>query len=101
MKKIALITGGQRGIGLGIARELADAGYDVALTAEVPADTSEVVSTLEELGSFPIKALYFQHDLREVDAINDLLDQVEKDLGKITTFVSNAGVPAKVRGELV
>jgi NAD(P)-dependent dehydrogenase (short-subunit alcohol dehydrogenase family) len=101
MTKVALISGGQRGIGLGIAHQLASAGYKLALASEIPADAEEVVSALEELGAYSEKTRYYRHDLREVDAINELLEQVEKDLGPVTTFVSNAGVAAKVRGDML
>ena len=101
MTRVALISGGQRGIGLGIAHQLASAGYHLALASDLPADAEEVVSALEQLGAFSGKTRYYRHDLREVDAITDLLQQVEKDLGPVTTFVSNAGVPAKVRGDML
>lgn len=101
MTRVALISGGQRGIGLGIAHQLAGAGYNLALASDLPADAEEVVSALEQLGAFSGKVRYYRHDLREVGAINALLKQVEKDLGPVTTFVSNAGVPAKVRGDML
>lgn len=93
MRGRALITGGHRGIGLGVAQALQSAGFDIALSAEVPADLPEVLAALETLPG----ASYHQHDLRALDAIPALLDSV----GPITTFVSNAGVPAMQRGDLL
>jgi NAD(P)-dependent dehydrogenase (short-subunit alcohol dehydrogenase family) len=101
MTRVALISGGQRGIGLGIAHQLAGAGYHLALASEMPADAGEVVSALGQLGTYSSKIRYYQHDLREVDATGRLLQQVETDLGPVTTLVSNAGVPAKVRGDML
>jgi len=101
MTRVVLISGGQRGIGLGIAHQLAGAGYNLALVSEMPADAGEVVSALEQLGTYSTKIRYYQHDLREVEAIGDLLQQVETDLDPVTTLVSNAGVPAKVRGDML
>ncbi|EFO31970.1 3-oxoacyl-(acyl-carrier-protein) reductase [Roseibium sp. TrichSKD4] len=98
MSKVALITGGQSGIGLGIAKALAGAGYRVALAAERASDDVVVKDALAELGS---PAAYFQHDLAQIKAIPALLDTVETQHGPVTTFVSNAGVPAKVRGDLL
>ena len=101
MTRVALISGGQRGIGLGIAHQLAGAGYNLALTSDMPVDNEEVTSALEQLDAYSTKIHYYQHDLREVAAINALLQQVETDLGPVTTLVSNAGVPAKVRGDML
>ena len=98
MTKIALITGGQQGIGLGIASALAAAGYRVALASRSPAKSPAVVSALQQLGG---KAQYFQHDLQDIENVPALLTAIESDMGPITTHVSNAGVPAKLRGDML
>jgi NAD(P)-dependent dehydrogenase (short-subunit alcohol dehydrogenase family) len=98
MTGIALITGGQQGIGLGIATALVQAGFKVALAAELPAHAPSVQNALADLGA---AAHYFQHDLRDIGACPALLDAVEVGLGPITTLVSNAGVPARLRGDLL
>ena len=98
MSGAALITGGQRGIGLGIAEALLGAGFSPVLAAEVaPADT-DVVSALERLGG---NARYLRHDLREVGQADALLDRVEREAGPVTCFVANAGVPARSRGDML
>ena len=98
MTQVALITGGQRGIGLGIARSLVAAGFVVALVSENPDDAEDVQAALVELGD---AARYFRHDLRDVPAIATLVDRIETDLGPVATLVSNAGVPAVVRGDML
>lgn len=98
MSPVALISGGQRGIGLGVARALAGEGFAVALVAEVPEDAPEVAAALAELGE---RARYMRHDLRDVAAAGALVERVEAELGPITTLVSNAGVPARVRGDML
>ena len=98
MSRIALVTGGQRGIGLGIAEALIEAGYKVALAANVKPDAPEVREALELLGG---NAAYFTHDLQNVETCESLFDQVEDRFGAVSTFVSNAGVPAKVRGDML
>jgi NAD(P)-dependent dehydrogenase (short-subunit alcohol dehydrogenase family) len=98
VSKIALITGGQQGIGLGIARELVGAGYRLALASRSYDDAPQVQAALAELGD---AAIYVRHDLQDIEAVGALLDQVEARLGPVTTFVSNAGVPAKVRGDML
>ena len=61
MSNLALITGGQKGIGLGIARVLAAEGWRVALASSSPEESAAVQDSLQELGS---AACYYQHDLR-------------------------------------
>lgn len=91
--KRALITGGQQGIGLGIAKALHDAGWEVALAAEMPPEAEAVQSALAALPG----ASYHQHDLSDLSNVTALLDAV----GPVTTLLSNAGVPAMVRGDLL
>jgi NAD(P)-dependent dehydrogenase (short-subunit alcohol dehydrogenase family) len=98
MTGLALVTGGQQGIGLGIATALVNAGFRVALAAELPPHAPSVQNALADLGD---AARYFQHDLREIAGCPALLDAIETDMGPITTLVSNAGVPARVRGDLL
>ncbi|WP_439136858.1 3-ketoacyl-ACP reductase [Roseicyclus sp.] len=91
--KRALITGGQQGIGLGIATALHRAGWKVALASELPPEAERVQAALAALPG----ASYHQHDLSDLSNVTALLDAV----GPVTTLVSNAGVPAKVRGDLL
>ena len=96
--KVVLITGGQQGIGLGIASALVAAGFRIAIAAEVAPDVPAVVTALERLGG---NARYFRHDMRDVGRVGALLDDVEATMGPVTTLVSNAGVGAPVRGDML
>ena len=98
MSKVALITGGQQGIGLGIAEALAGAGFKLALASLPGAEDPSVAAALAKLGD---DARYFRHDLRGIDAVPALLDAVEAEFGAVTTLVSNAGVPSPVRGDML
>ncbi|MEL6205441.1 MAG: 3-ketoacyl-ACP reductase [Pseudomonadota bacterium] len=98
MSPVALITGGQRGIGLGIAEALVSHGWRVAITSEAPGDAPDVVAALDRLGP---TASYHRHDLTRIDGHEALLDQVEETAGPVTALISNAGVPAKVRGDML
>lgn len=98
MTQIALVTGGQQGIGLGIASALVAAGFQVALASRSAADTPSVQKALAQLGP---NAQYFQHDLQDIAHVPALLNAVQAAMGQITTLVSNAGVPAKVRGDML
>ena len=98
MNRVALITGGQQGIGFGIAQALAGAGFVPVLAAQVAEDDPSVVAALAQLGP---DARYIQHDLAQVGAVPALLDRVEAEAGPVTTLVQNAGVPARVRGDML
>lgn len=98
MKRLALITGGQRGIGLGIARALVAQGWHVALASSLAANDAEATEALGELGP---NARYYQHDLCDIAGVEALLDRVEEEQGRITSLINNAGVSARVRGDML
>jgi len=95
---VALITGGQQGIGLGIADALVGAGFRVALASRSAPDAPAVGTALKRLGP---SARYFQHDVQDIGHASTLLDAVEAELGPVNAFISNAGVPAMVRGDML
>lgn len=98
MSGVALVTGGQQGIGFGVAEALVGAGFKVAI-ASLPATSETVVGeALERLGG---KARYFQHDVSDIGGVPALLDAVEAEMGGVTTLVSNAGIGAPVRGDML
>ena len=98
MTKVAVVTGGQQGIGLGIATALVGAGYRIAILAQAPPTSAAVQNALQGLGP---EAGYLQHDLQGIAATSSLVDAVEARFGPITTLVSNAGVPARLRGDML
>ncbi|MGL4280473.1 MAG: 3-ketoacyl-ACP reductase [Albidovulum sp.] len=98
MSGVALITGGQQGIGLGIAKALAAEGFAIAIASLPDAEDASVKDALRALGP---KARYFRHDLSDVAHAGEVLAAVEAEMGSVTTFVANAGVPAKIRGDML
>ncbi|CAG0999596.1 MAG: 3-ketoacyl-ACP reductase [Rhizobiaceae bacterium] len=98
MTPLALVTGGQQGIGLGIALALAEGGFRVAIASRSDPDAPQVGSALIGLGA---SARYFRHDLADVGAIERTLDAVEAEMGPVDAFVQNAGVAARVRGDML
>lgn len=97
MTGTALITGGQQGIGLGIAQALHGAGWRIALMSERAEDDPAVAEALSLLPG----AAHVSHDIAETEGIAAALDAVDAAVGPITTLVSNAGVPAMMRGDLL
>ena len=66
MKKVALITGGSRGIGLGIAHKMAEAGFDLAINGmRTETDVQEVLENLKKLGR---DVIYCQGDISKKEA---------------------------------
>nr|WP_321253991.1 3-ketoacyl-ACP reductase [uncultured Ruegeria sp.] len=98
MTGTALVTGGQQGIGLGVARALIAAGYRVAVASRSAPEKPAVQAALAELGP---NAIYVQHDVSDIDHVPALLDQIEAELGPITALINNAGVGAPVRGDML
>lgn len=96
MKPLALITGGQQGIGLGIAQALAQQGFRLAIASLPP--ESEAAKALHPLGP---DTRYYQHDLADLPAIPALLNRIEVEQGPVTALILNAGVAAKVRGDML
>lgn len=98
MSGVALITGGQQGIGFGIAKALAAEGFAIAIASLPEAGDASVRNALAALGP---QARYFRHDLSDVSRAGEVLAALEAEMGPVTTFVSNAGVPAKLRGDML
>jgi 3-oxoacyl-[acyl-carrier protein] reductase len=88
--KVALVTGGSRGIGAAIARALADDGADVAISYAASADKAQ--SVVKDLLAKGVRADAFQADQADTDAVNDLIKQVAQRFGRLDILVNNAGV---------
>ena len=89
--KIALITGGSRGIGKAIALALAEEGVNVAITGRNEEKLKEVVQEIERKG---VKSAYAVFDITSKTEVYGALEKLQKDFGKIDILVNNAGVAA-------
>ena len=86
---IAIVTGASRGIGQGIAENLAEAGAHVVCVSR----SLEAVKTVAaELNSNGLKASFAACDIADFKAAADLVQSIVKDLGKIDILVNNAGI---------
>ena len=86
--RVALVTGGSRGLGLQIAEALGEMGARLALTARKKDELSEAVS---HLGKQKMEAFSFVCDLGKREAIPPVVDEILKKFGKIDILVNNAG----------
>lgn len=84
--QVALVTGGSRGIGAGIARELVDAGMKVAVSARTQ---EQVEEEARELGGLGVVA-----DVSRQDDVERVVADVERELGPVDLLVNNAGIAA-------
>ena len=88
--KVALVTGGSRGIGRAIALKLAENGADVAINyAGNTAAAEEVKAAIEQMGR---KALLIQCSVADTDGVQAMVNQVVKELGRLDILVNNPGI---------
>jgi NAD(P)-dependent dehydrogenase (short-subunit alcohol dehydrogenase family) len=99
MKKVALITGGSRGIGLGIAQQLAANNFDLAINGM--RNESEISPVLENLRSAGADVLYCRGDIASSSDRKNILKQVENHFGRLNVLVNNAGVAPKERRDIL
>jgi 3-oxoacyl-[acyl-carrier protein] reductase len=86
----AIVTGGSRGLGLGIARRLANSGFQVIVVARTESEELGLAKRqAEESGG----SLHFvSSDLADIESIPDLVKRLRKDFGPIYALVNNAGI---------
>ena len=89
--KMALITGGSRGIGKAIALALAEEGVNVAITGRNEEKLKEVVQEIERKG---VKSAYAVFDITSKTEVYGALEKLQKDFGKVDILVNNAGIAA-------
>jgi NAD(P)-dependent dehydrogenase (short-subunit alcohol dehydrogenase family) len=98
-KKVALITGGARGIGLGIARYLGAEGISLVLCGrKSPEDVNEVLEGLREMG---IHVIYVKCDISSKKDREHLLNEIQKEFGQLNILINNAGVAPRERKDLL
>jgi 3-oxoacyl-[acyl-carrier protein] reductase len=88
--KVALVTGGSRGIGAAIAKALADDGTDVAISYAASADKAEAV--VKELRKKGVRAEALKADQANTKEVEGLVETVVKKFGRLDILVNNAGV---------
>jgi len=87
--KVAIVTGGNGGIGLGMAHGLADAGADIAVVGRNEDKSAAAVADLKQRG---VKAIAVTTDVTDKAAITSMVERVTKDLGRIDILINNAGM---------
>ena len=88
--KVAIVTGGSRGIGKAICQSFAENGCDVAFTYNNSKESAENLAT--ELNKMGVRAKAYKSDASSFDDSSKLVDDVISDFGKIDVLVNNAGI---------
>jgi NAD(P)-dependent dehydrogenase (short-subunit alcohol dehydrogenase family) len=98
-RPVALVTGARCGIGRAIGIALAKVGYDLAFTDIVEDEAKqEAIRLFTEAGA---KACFFKHDVAALESHSGLIKAVISAFGRLDLFVSNAGIGAPVRGDIL
>ena len=99
MRHAALVTGSGRGIGLAIALQLADAGFNIAINDYADNDALDAaVAAVEARG---VAAVKVPGEVSLLAGHGEMLDRAEAACGPLTTLVNNAGVSVLSRGDLL
>ena len=89
-KKVAIVTGGNGGIGKGIAQGFASMGADVAIVARNSQKTEAAADEIME--AFGVRCLGLLCDVTDEAAVNQMAEKVRQELGRIDILVNNAGI---------
>src|SRR3982751_6762434 len=87
--KVAIVTGGNGGIGLGMARGLAEAGARVAIVGRNQAKSDAAVAELKQRGA---EAILVGADVTDKVGVANMAQRVTRELGRINILVNNAGI---------
>jgi 3-oxoacyl-[acyl-carrier protein] reductase len=99
MKKIALVTGGARGIGFGISRALARAGCDLVLCGM--RDAAAVEEAISQLRNSGVEVLYVKANVADRHARRDLIEAIRSRFGRVHLLVNNAGIGPRTRADIL
>jgi 2-dehydro-3-deoxy-D-gluconate 5-dehydrogenase len=87
--KVAVVTGGNSGIGLGMAIGLARAGADIVIASRNPEKNAAAVATLREEG---VRAMAVPTDVRDPEACTVLIDKTVAEYGRVDVLINNSGI---------
>ena len=105
-RALAIVTGGSRGIGRGIARELASSGYDVVInyfdfTPEGEPDDSRAEQTRKDIEALEVRCAVLRGDISSSNDRMKLVEFVKTEFGRCDMLVNNAGVAPARRADIL
>ncbi len=99
MKKVALVTGGGRGIGFGICEKLAADGFNLVLSGR--SEDSKVADSIQSLENKGAEVLYCSGDVSSAEDRAAMLEEINERFGRLDVLVNNAGVAPKTRADIL
>ncbi|GAB4109976.1 MAG: 3-ketoacyl-ACP reductase [Phycisphaeraceae bacterium] len=98
-RRVALVTGGTRGIGLGISMQLAQAGFNLAVNGR--REESDVQDVLDRLRSHGVDVIYGRADVASTQDRKQMVDAIRDRYGRLDVLVNNAGVAPTERADIL
>lgn len=99
MNRVAFITGGSRGIGFGIAEQLARIGFDLVINGVRP--EKAVSDALNELRAMGSEVIYCSGDIASTTDRTNMMQRIKDHYGRLNVMVNNAGVAPKERRDIL
>ncbi len=99
MRKVAIITGGTRGIGFGIARSLASHGVDLILNGM--RDLDAISPVIDELSNMGVDVRYVQGSVAQHDIRKNIVHTAVEEFGHLNFLINNAGVAPNERNDIL
>ncbi len=99
MKKIALITGGSRGIGFGVALALAAKGFDLAINGVRPEE--DVIDALDHLRQSGAEVVYCRANISTTEGRDIIINIIKEKFGRLHLLVNNAGMAPRERKDIL
>lgn len=99
MKRVALITGGSRGIGFGIAQQLAQHGFNLVINGVRPETQAD--AAIQELKKLGAEVLYCQGNVAVPEDRNKIIGDIRKHFKRLDVLVNNAGIASRERADIL